>query len=58
MFGGDIDWSEGVAGGIWITGGPSMMVNGTSMTGGVGWDTVGTGDVDARVFRDGAEIRL
>lgn len=36
MFGGERDWSEGVdAGGIWMTGGPSMIVNGTSMTVGV-----------------------
>lgn len=57
MLGGDNDWSEGVAGGIWITGGPSMMVNGTSITG-VGWGTVVTEDEDATVFRDCAEIRL
>lgn len=57
MLGGDNDWSEGVAGGIWITGGPSIMVNGTSITG-VGWGTVVTEDEDATVFRDCAEIRL
>ena len=57
MLGGDKDWSEGVAGGIWITGGPSIMVNGTSITG-VGWGTVVAEDEDATVFRDWAEIRL
>ena len=53
-----MDWSEGVAGGIWMTGGPSMMVNGTSITGGVDWGTIGTEDEDATAFRDCAEIRL
>ena len=57
MLGGDDDWSEGVAGGIWITGGPSMTVNGTSMRGGVGWGRTGAEDEDGTTFRDCAEIR-
>ena len=56
VFGGDTEWSDGVAGGIWITGGPSMVVNG--IIGGVDRGTGGTVDVDATVFRDCAEIRL
>ena len=58
VLGGDRDWSDGVAGGIWITGGPSTMVNGTSITGEVDCRTGGTTDGDATVFRDCAEIRL
>jgi hypothetical protein len=58
VLGGDIDWSDGVAGGIWITGGPSTIVYGTSTAGGVDRETGGTVDEDATVFRDCAEIRL
>lgn len=58
MLGGDSDWSDGVAGGIWTTGGPSMIVNGTSTTGGVDCGTGGMGDEPTAVFRDWAEIRL
>ena len=58
MLGGDRDWSDGVAGGICITGGPSMIVNGTSTTGGVGCGTGGAEDGGVTVFRDCAEIRL
>ena len=58
VLGGERDWSEGVAGGIWITGGPSMMVNGTSIIGGVDCGTVRAEDGGAAVFRDWAEIRL
>ena len=58
MLGGDRDWSDGVAGGIWITGGPSTTVNGTSTTGGVGCGIGGVMGEGAPAFRDCAEIRL
>lgn len=47
-----------MAGGIWITGGESMTVNGTSMTGGVDCGTVRMVDEDVPDFRDCAEIRF